>query len=407
MCIMAWRTYRRPAFEELARRAQEPRGVMQVLAGPRQVGKTTLADQVAEIVDVPVRYASADDPAGRDSAWLRAEWDAARSLASRAGEIGALLILDEVHKVRQWSDLVKLLWDEDTRSGLQLRVMLLGSSPLLMAHGLSESLSGRFEMIRLNHWSFPEMRLAFGWNDVDRFVFFGGYPGASGFVGQPDRWQRYIEEAIIETALSRDVLLLQPIRKPALLRQLFRLGCDYSGQVLSYRKMIGQLQDAGNTVTLAHYLELLEGAGLLTGLEKFSGTKVVQRSSSPKLLVMNTGLMSASSARNLDKAREDREYWGRLVESAAGAHLIALAAEARSELLYWRDDGKEVDFILRRDRVVRAIEVTSGRRKRSMEGIAAFSERFGGAFDLRTLLVGGQGMPLEEFLSLSAEDLLR
>jgi uncharacterized protein len=400
-------TYRRPAFEELARRIEEPRRFIQVLTGPRQVGKTTLADQVVSVVSLPVHQASADDPAGRDGTWLRVEWGAARRLTGRDGQIAALLVLDEIHKIPSWSDIVKSLWDEDTRSGSALRVMVLGSSPLLMARGLTESLAGRFELTRLPHWSFTEMRQAFGWDDVDRFVYFGGYPGAAGLVDEPGRWRRYIQDSMIETTLSRDVLLLQPIQKPALLRQLFRLGCDYSSQELSFRKMTGQLEDAGSTVTLAHYLELLSGAGMLAGLRKFSGTRVVQRSSSPKLLVMNTALMSASLGKTYDEMRSAPELWGRLVESAAGAHLLAGIEDADADLLYWRDGAHEVDFVVRRGRQVLAIEVTSGRRKRSMEGMTAFVDRFGSHFEIRSLLVGGQGLDLAEFLSRSVGDLLR
>jgi predicted AAA+ superfamily ATPase len=314
--------------------------------------------------------------------------------------------LDEIHKIPSWSDIVKSLWDEDSRSGSALRVMVLGSSPLLIARGLTESLAGRFELTRLPHWSFTEMRQAFGWDDVDRYVFYGGYPGAAGLVAEPGRWRRYIQDSMIETTLSRDVLLLQPIQKPALLRQLFRLGCDYSSQELSFRQMTRQLEDAGSTVTLAHYLELLSGAGMLTGLEKFSGTKVVQRSSSPKLLVMNTALMSASLGKTFDELRGAPELWGRLVESAGGAHLLAGIHDVDAELFYWRDGQHEVDFVVRRGRQVMAIEVTSGRRKRSMEGMAAFVDRFGPHFEIQTLLVGGQGLDLADFLSRSVGDLL-
>lgn len=374
-------------FELALARSREPRGKLQVLAGPRQVGKTTVARQVIEALDHPSHFASADDPAGQDRVWLRQQWEIGR-LAAR--ESDALLVLDEVQKVEGWAGVVKSLWDEDSATGIGLRVFLLGSAPLLVQRGLGESLTGRFELIRFPHWSFAEMREAFGW-DLSRYLFFGGYPGAAPFADDADRWRSYVIDSLVETSISRDVLLLTRVDKPALLRQLFRLACDYSGQVLSYTKMLGQLQDAGNTTTLAHYLELLGGAGLVAGVPKFSGSRVRQRGSSPKLLVLNTALMSATSGLSPADARRDPDLWGRLVESAIGAHLHASA----EELFHWREGNREVDWVTRRGRSVVAFEVTSGRKKDSVPGLAAFARAHSPE---RTLLVGGQGIPVEEFL---------
>ena len=387
--------YRRPQLETLLARIREPRRFIQVLAGPRQAGKTTLARQAMEASGSPTTYASADEPALRDRAWLEAQWEAARLEARDAGRRGALLILDEIQKLPGWSETVKRLWDEDSADRLRLRVVLLGSAPLLMQRGLTESLAGRFELIRVPHWSHPEMREAFGF-DLERSVFFGGYPGAAPLVRDLGRWRRYILDSLVETTVSRDILLLTRVDKPALLRQLFRLGCDHSGQVLSYQKMLGQLQDAGNTTTLAHYLELLAGAGMLTGLQKFSGSRVRQRGSSPKLLGLNTALVAATSGLSFREARRDPDLWGRLVETAVGAHLVNTAQGSEVEVTYWRERNREVDFVLRRGRRLTAIEVTSGRRKGSLPGLASFTASFGRA---RTLLVGGQGVPLERFLS--------
>lgn len=384
-------------YQHLLKRLREPRRFVQVLAGPRQVGKTTLALQVLETLDRPSHYASADDPIGRDVAWLEVQWDLGR-LAAR-GRGGAVLVLDEVQKIPGWSEAVKRLWDEDTRRRVPLRVLLLGSAPLLVQRGLSESLAGRFEVVRVTHWSFSEMNEAFGW-DLDRYLFFGGYPGSAPLVRQPDRWASYIRDSLIETTISRDVLLLTRVEKPALLRQLFRLACEYSGQVLSYTKMLGQLQDAGNTTTLAHYLELLAGAGLAVGLEKFSGSAIRRRGSSPKLLVLNTALITATSGLRSREARADPGFWGRLVESAVGAHLL----NAGLDVSWWRERNREVDFVVRRGRALVPIEVTSGRRKASLPGMAAFSEAFR---PTRRLVVGGQGIPLEEFLARPAETWLR
>ncbi|MBI3975718.1 MAG: ATP-binding protein [Armatimonadetes bacterium] len=374
--------------------------LIQVLAGPRQAGKTTVARQVLDEVDVPAHYASADEPALRDGAWIEAQWEIGRLRARESGRDGALLVLDEVQKIPGWSELVKRLWDEDTRSGLTLKVMLLGSSPLLMQRGLSESLAGRFEVVRVMHWSLAEMRQAFGWN-LEQYLYFGGYPGAAPLIDDEGRWRRYVLDALVETTLSRDILLMTRVDKPALLRQLFRLGCDYSGQVLSYQKMVGQLQDAGNTTTLAHYLDLLWGAGMLVGLQQYLGRRVRQRGSSPKLLVLNTALMTSHGGRTFEEAHEDRDFWGRLVESAVGAHLLNSLAGTRTDVCYWRERGQEVDFVLSRNRRAAAIDVTSGRRKESLSGLNPFKRKHRSA---RALLVGGQGIPLEEFLETPGEE---
>ncbi len=396
-------TFRRPVFETILARVRERRRFIQILAGPRQAGKTTLARQVLEAAGLPSHYASADEPALRDRAWIEAQWQLGRRRAAEADRRGAVLVLDEVQKISGWSEVVKRLWDEDTASGISLKVILLGSAPLLVQRGLTESLAGRFELIRVTHWSFAEMHEAFGW-DPDRYIYFGGYPGAAELVGDQRRWANYIQDSLVETTLSRDILLLTRVDKPALLRQLFRLGCDYSGQILSYQKMLGQLQDAGNTITLAHYLELLSGAGLLTGLQKFSGARVRQRGSSPKLLALNTALMTANTARSFEGVREDLEFWGRLVESAVGAHLVNGLAGAGAEVFYWRERGYEVDYVLRGNRHVAAIEVVSGRRKESVSGMEVFGKNFR---PKRAWLVGGQGVPLAEFLGTPAEDWIR
>ncbi|HUT34159.1 MAG TPA: ATP-binding protein [Planctomycetota bacterium] len=387
--------YQRPVFRVLAGRLSEPRRFIQVLAGPRQTGKTTLARQVMAGFSGTAHYASADEPALKDRIWIEQQWEVARTRARGAGQEGrALLVLDEVQKVSGWSETVKRLWDEDTAAGLAVHVVVLGSSPLLVGRGLTESLAGRFELIPVTHWSFAEMRDAFGW-DMDRYLYFGGYPGAAELVADPPRWARYILDSLIETTVSRDVLLMTRVDKPALLRRLFELGCAYSGQVLSYQKMMGQLQDAGNTVTLAHYLRLLEGAGLLAGLPKYAGQTVRQRASSPKLLALNTALMTATARPVGDNAPRAPEFHGRLVETAVGAALVNGSLGTGVEVYYWAARNHEVDFVLRRGGYLTAIEVKSGRRRASLPGMAAFCKEFRVQ---RKLLVGAQGIPLEEFL---------
>jgi hypothetical protein len=392
-----FRPYRRPHAAELARRLAEPRRHLQIVTGARQVGKTTLVQQVTEDLRRPVRFVSADEPTLRDRAWLRQQWDAARL---EAEPDGGVLVVDEVQKVEHWSETVKHLWDEDTRERRPLRVVLLGSAPLLIERGLGESLAGRFETLHLPHWSWPEMRDAFDFG-LDEYLYFGGYPGAAPFASEPMRWRRYVLDSLVETSIARDVLLLTRVDKPALLRRMFELGCRYSGQVLSYTKMVGQLQDAGNTTTLAHYLDLLAAAGMLTGLQKFAGQAVRQRASSPKLQVLNTGLMTAVSGLSPEEARQDQAFYGRLVESAVGAHLANGAQRGDYELFYWREGDREVDFVVRAGRRVLAIEVKSGRRRERLPGADAFAEAF---HPDRTLLVGGDGIGLDAFLSRPVED---
>lgn len=396
-------TFRRAPLDELLGRLREPRRHLQVVAGPRQVGKTTLVEQALDGIERPHLFVSADEPALRDAAWLGTQWQRARLIAADAGRDGAVLALDEIQKVSGWSETVKRLWDEDRRARRPLAVVLLGSAPLLMQQGMTESLAGRFEVLHLPHWSLAEMREAFRF-DLDRYLYFGGYPGAAPLAGDPPRWRRYLLDSLIETTIARDVLLLTRVDKPALLRRLFELGCRFSGQVLSYTKMLGQLHDAGNTTTLAHYLELLAGAGMLTGLQKFTGAEVRSRASSPKLQVLNTALSTAQSGLSPEELLGDPELYGRLVESAVGAHLANAAATGRCELFYWREGNLEVDFVVRAGRRLLAIEVKSARAPTAHSGLASFVERFPPA---RPLLVGGGGVPVEEFLARPVEDWLK
>lgn len=388
-------SYVRPYAATLARRLMERRRFIQAVTGPRQVGKTTLVQQVTEKSGLPLRFASADEPTLRGPDWMAQQWEAARLTAGEAGQSGAVLVLDEIQKIPNWPETVKRLWDEDTRKRCPLKIVLLGSAPLLVAQGLSESLAGRFEVLHLPHWSFDEMRSAFGWS-LDEYLFFGGYPGATPLIGEPQRWARYIADSLIETSISRDVLLLSRVDKPALLRRLFELACRYSGQVLSYTKMLGQLQDAGNATTLAHYLQLLAGAGMVTGLQKYASDAARQRGSSPKLQVFNTALMTAQSGLSFNEARQDREFWGRLTESAVGAHLANAAEPEQCSVYYWRERGEEVDFVVKAGRRLISIEVKSGRAPQTHSGTTTFAAAFK---PQRSLLVGGDGITLEEFLN--------
>lgn len=388
--------FKRIILSDVLKRIIEPRKFIQVLAGPRQVGKTTLARQLMEEVNMPTHYASADEPTLKNASWLEQQWEAARfKIKSESGEHSeVLLVLDEIQKLTNWSETVKRLWDEDSFKNTRLKVILLGSSPLLIKSGLTESLAGRFELVPVSHWSYAEMKEAFGLN-FEQYVYFGGYPGAVNLSDDIDRWMHYIKESLIETSISRDILLMTRVDKPALLRCMFELGCSYSGQILSYQKMTGQLQDAGNTTTLAHYLDLLASAGFVTGLQKYAGQQLRRRSSSPKLQVFNTALMTAHANISFDELVRSRDLWGRWVESAVGAHLLNQITGTDMELYYWSKSHEEVDFVLVKGNKVTAIEVKSGAKSVTIPGINAFSKEFNVT---RKLLVGAQGIPIDEFL---------
>ena len=400
----------------LERLGEEPRWLI-VISGPRQCGKTTLVQQALAEIGCLNGYVSVDEPAGaalgtgsaifdaedeqttvrtsdvRDEQWLIQKWAQARARLE-AGEACPVLAIDEIQKISNWSETVKGLWDADRRNACPLHVVLSGSSPLLLQSGVSESQAGRFETIRLSHWSFPEMSRAFGF-DLMSYIYFGGYPGAASLIRDEERWRAYVLGSLVEPNIESDILAMERVDKPALLKQLFELAAVYSGQILSYNKMIGQLDDAGNTTTMARYLNLLSNAGLVTGLSNYSGSVVRQRASSPKLIVLNTALMSALSGYTFEQAKADRTYWGRLVESAVGAHLFNTST-SDIRLYYWRNRSREVDFVLQRGRQLVSIEVKSGQHRKGLNGMVAFAERFDVA---REIIVGEEGVPLVEFLS--------
>ncbi len=408
------RSYERSQVDTLFRRlAEEPRRLI-ALFGPRQTGKTTIVDQALQRIDFRSRYLAVDrpDPSGlavpsdsaetiyiapqvRDTEWLVSNWEEARIEAQRSGKF--VLVFDEIQKIPGWSETVKGLWDADRMSGRPLHVVLLGSAPLLMQSGLKESLAGRFEPIRVTHWSFEEMADAFGF-DLPKYIYFGGYPGAVPYVRNLDRWRAYIFGALVEPNIEQDLIAMTRIDKPALLRQLFELGTVYSGQILSYNKMLGQLQDAGNTTTLARYLHLLRSAGLLAGLQKFSNRPHLSKASSPKLNVLNTALMTAGSGYSFDEAKADRTFWGRLVESSVGAHLLNTAG-SDIRVHYWRESPYEVDFVLQRGPRNISIEVASSFKALPLRGMEVFKERFR---PFRSLLVGKKGVSLGEVLTAPA-----
>jgi uncharacterized protein len=390
--------FQRPYYSMIGQRLGLERKFIQVLMGPRQVGKTTLVRQILETYPLPWHYASADE--ATQPLWLQQQWETIRLKLNSTGAKEALLVIDEIQKIPDWSNLVKIQWDKDSFDKKPLKVILLGSSQLMLQKGLSESLGGRFEVTMLPHWSYREMKDAFGFS-LEDYIWFGGYPGPADLISNENRWKEYIRHSLVETTIMRDILLLTRIDKPVLLRNLFDLACSWSGQILSYNKILGQLKDAGNTTTLAHYLKLLEGAGMIKGLEKFSTSTIRQRASSPKFQVFNTALMSAISPNQRLEIAEQPEIYGRWIESAIGSHLLNQSLTEQINLYYWREGNREVDFVLQKGSKVIGIEVKSGRNK-SSSGIVEFTKRFNPD---KVLLVGREGIPIEEFLMIPITDL--
>jgi predicted AAA+ superfamily ATPase len=372
---------------------------IQVISGPRQVGKTTAIRSVINELNFEKVFCSCDDPGLHDRTWLESQWENSRKKAKQTGQ--CLLVIDEIQKIPDWSEFVKRLWDEDTARSRPIKVVILGSSSLLIHKGLSDSLAGRFELIRLPHWSFSEMRDAFGWN-LDKYILFGGYPGGAVFAEDFTRWKNYINDSLIETTVSKDILQMSRIDKPSVLRRLFVLGCMYSGQIVSFQKLLGQLQDVGNTTTLSRYLLILEQAGLIAGIPKFSGTAIRSHASIPKLQVLNTALMTAQQALLPGEIEIDRTLWGRFVESAIGAHLKNQIPGSGIELFYWREQNKEVDFVVRYGEKLIGIEVKSSLQSSKLSGMEALAKTHG---LYKRLLVGASGIPIEDFLQYKISDL--
>lgn len=400
--------YIRKQFDTLKERISEPRKFMQVLAGPRQVGKSTLVGQVLERINMAHAMVVADGVGPKDFGWIHRVWEAARTTMMLRGLTEYLLVIDEVQKIENWSEAVKREWDADTRNRVNLKVVLLGSSRLLLKKGLTESLAGRYELIRMPHWSLTEMRDAFGVT-LDQYIYFGGYPGPAHMIGDERRWRKYVRDSLVAPAIEKDVIMTSNIYKPALMKQLFKVGCGYSAEILSLTKVMGQLQDAGNVTTLAGYLDILDECALLTALQKYANDDARKRGSVPKYQVYNNALLTAYRGRNFLTDRTDTSTWGRWVESAVGAHLLSMADELDYKVYYWREPSrnkdekdKEVDFVIVRDGEMTAIEVKSGRRGMN-SGLPAFVEAF---HPKHSFTVGTGGVSLEDFLSCKVEAII-
>lgn len=391
--------FERPHLQQIIKRMEEPRKFIQVIFGPRQVGKTTLVNQMVKKYSFGSLVVSADAIDAYNTYWLEQQWELARIKLTQSGGEEFLLVVDEIQKIDNWSEKVKSLWDQDTKNNLPLKVIVLGSSRLLIQQGLTESLAGRFETTFMSHWSYSEMLAAFGWNE-EQYVYFGGYPGAASLISDQQRWKQYVRESLIETSISKDILMLTRVDKPALMKRLFELSCTYSGQILSYNKMLGQLRDAGNTTTLSHYLTLLSTAGLVTGIEKYSSNIIRKKSSSPKFQVYNTALISALSNESFEDALQNPAFWGRLVESAVGVHLLNHSVSGDFALTYWREGNDEVDFVIEQKKLI-GIEVKSG-AVHNTSGMAAFKKKFNPD---KLVVIGNTGLPLQEFLLMKPEEL--
>lgn len=401
--------YERPHSITLRQRLGEVPSFMIIISGPRQIGKSTMVRQV--LTDRDSMFLSVDDPVFTDNydeglatqsipgaqptpEWLVHQWTKARNKANNRNEkTPFILAIDEIQKINRWSEIVKGLWDADRAIGLNMHVVLLGSSPWLLQKGLTESLAGRYELIQMTHWSYSEMQNAFDFS-LDEYIYFGGYPGGANLIHDENRWRNYIISSLIRPNIEKDILQMTRVDKPALLKAMFELGCHYSGQIISYTKLVGQLQDAGNTVTLAHYLDLLSQANLLAGLSKYAGQKHRQRASSPKLIVLNTALMSALHNYTFIEAKADRSHWGRLVESIIGAHLYNTAFDD-CDIQYWRESSEEVDFIITNSQKIIAVEVKSGLNYLQPKGLKIFTEKFKNS---QSIIIGEGGISIPEFL---------
>lgn len=384
--------YERDIVATLRNRIAEERRFIQIVIGPRQTGKSTAVAQALGGLDVPVVAFSFDRPRDQRARRLEELWGQARQMLDGSDEV--VVSLDEIQKVPDWSSTVKFLWDEDALQGRNVKAILTGSSALTLQTGMAESLKGRFEEVVSTQWTFQECRDAFGYT-LDEFLFFGGYPGSSPLIRDLDRWFAYMHGSIIEPTLTQDVLEMERVRKPALLRALFEIGAAYSAQEISYRKLLGQLDDRGNTETVSHYLDLIAHAGLLSGLKKYDEKPLRAKTSSPRLMVHDTSLMTAATEEDWESLVSDPARRGHLVESAVGAYLIARSQSERFSVHWWRERDAEVDFVVAKGHRRTAIEVKGGRAHGAALGLGKFLERFPGSSGL---VVGSESCPLESFL---------
>ena len=357
----------------LLERLDEPApGRIQLLTGPRQVGKTTLLLDLAARYGDRALYAAADAPeAGVPGYWERFWADA--EAKARNGK--SVVFLDEIHLVPNWSGLLKGYWDRFRRRHLPVHIVATGSSALRVTAGSRESLAGRFERMVFAHWTAGALAKTFNISIADaarHAVLFGTYPGAWALTRDQARWRAYIRDAIIEPAIGRDVLALGQVRRPALLRQVFAVAAGSPAQIVSLQKIQGQLADRGALETVAHYLELLQDAYLVAPLEKFAKRAVRRRAAPPKLVTLNNALLSAMHPDGPPDEQRDAPRLGSWIENAC----LASAVNRGQRVTYWREEPLEVDGVLEGSWGAWAIEIKSARfDSRDLAGLLEFCKR--------------------------------
>lgn len=382
----------------------EPRRRMQIVMGPRQVGKSTLVGQFTEATSVPFDFFAADSVNRFDTSWIPNKWQQARMRMDIHSEQEHILVIDEVQKIKGWSEQVKKEWDEDSRNHRNLKVILLGSSRLLLQKGLEESLEGRFETIKMGYWDWQEMHEAFGFS-MDEYVYFGGFPGLAPDIQDEDRWRNLMEDSIISPILTRDILEIEEIRNPALLRQVFELACIESAKELSLTKMQGTM-NSGTVPTIKNYLDILNKSMIVQPLQNYSPSRVKEKQSVPKMQVFNNAFRNRFGTFSFDEARVDPAEWGRLVESAVGAHLANRAMTDDYELFYWRNERRqECDYVLRKGQALVAIEVKSGSVDKTV-GFEKFKEQFADKVTA-AFIVGPHALPLDDFFIMDLKSLFK
>ena len=339
-------------------RMDETSPLLQIIQGPRQVGKTTALQQYYDSNHkrTPIHFVSGDVISS--ALWIQEQWQIARDAEK-------ILIIDEIQKIPNWSEMIKKLWDEDKRKRLKPKCILTGSSSLSLQKGLSESLTGRFESISANHWSYQQSN-QLHIMDLDEYLIYGGYPKSYSFMKDKKRWVDYITHSIVETVIGKDILMQAYVKSPALFRQAFYLLTSFPAQVISYNKLLGQLQDKGNIDLIKSYIELYESAYLIKTIQKFSGSEIRKKTSSPKIIIMAPAL---ASFHRIESLTDDER--GRIFESAVGAEFI----KAQFKPYYWADGDYEVDFVLEYKKNLIAIEVKSGKKKRS-SSLEVFKKKY-------------------------------
>lgn len=390
----------RAYFKIIKKWIEEPRRSIKALYGPRQVGKTAMVKEALASSSIPWMYVCAEDLEVADGLWLRKLWEEIRQKAKESDRKEAVIVIDEVQRVDSWNETVKREWETDTFNKTNVKAILISSASHLIQKGLTESLVGKFESMLIPHWSYREMKEEFGWSP-EEYMWFGGYPGGIKFMENESAWKRYIKTSVIDTSISKDILLQIRIDRPSLLRKLFETGSLHSSYVLSLTQVQEGLTERGNLSTLSNYLGLLESTFLMTGLDKYTGERNRKRSSKPKFQLFNNGLFSAQSDKTFHEAKSDPQLWGHVFESAVGTHLLNSSYTEDFDLYYWFEKRMEVDFIVEKDNRMIVIEVKYDKNAPET-GLDLFTYKF----DPKSIYtVGEGGIPIEEFLLMKPTDL--